>query len=116
VVYEGALSDLRRQGGAGYMLRTSDDARARELVERHAGVTGVLADEHGLRFEADEQHVAALSVSLGRAGVGILSLTPELATLEDLFFRLTGDGHRPAPGPDQLPSSHGEQERLVSSG
>src|SRR6202000_1341191 len=27
VVYEGALSDLRRQGGAGYVLRTSDDER-----------------------------------------------------------------------------------------
>ena len=28
VVYEGALADLRRQGGAGYRLRTTDDARA----------------------------------------------------------------------------------------
>ena len=29
--------------------------------------------------------------------VGILALTPELATLEDLFFRLTeGDGARPS--------------------
>ncbi len=25
VVYEGALSDLRRQGGAGYRLRSTDD-------------------------------------------------------------------------------------------
>jgi hypothetical protein len=47
--------------------------------------------EHGLAFQADEAHVAALSLALGRAGVGILSLTPELATLEDLFFRLTED-------------------------
>ena len=37
--------------------------------------------------------VGALSLALGAAGVGILALTPELATLEDLFFRLTeGDG------------------------
>ena len=28
VVYEGALADLRRQGGAGYRLRTTDDSRA----------------------------------------------------------------------------------------
>ena len=43
--------------------------------------------------QAEESRVGALSLALGRAGVGILSLTPELATLEDLFFRLTEDGH-----------------------
>jgi hypothetical protein len=41
--------------------------------------------------------VGALSLALGRAGVGILSLTPELATLEDLFFRLTEDGNGASP-------------------
>ena len=35
------------------------------------------------------------------AGVGILTLTPELATLEDLFFRLTEDGH----GEDEVPQA-----------
>ncbi len=52
-----------------------------------------------------EHDVGALSIALGAAGVGILALTPELATLEDLFFRLTeggddnGDGaHDPAAG------------------
>jgi ABC-2 type transport system ATP-binding protein len=89
VVYEGALSDLRRQGGAGYRLRTSDDARARELAMRTPGIEHVAGDDHGLRFEADEQHAGELSLELGRAGVAILALTPELATLEDLFFRLT---------------------------
>ena len=38
VVYEGALADLRRQGGAGYRLRTTDDARALELARTHAGI------------------------------------------------------------------------------
>ena len=35
-----------------------------------------------------------LSLALGRAGIGILALTPELATLEDLFFRLTEGAER----------------------
>ena len=55
-----------------------------------------------MRFQAEERDVGELSLALARAGVGILALTPELATLEDLFFRLTeGDGaaHR-ATGPD----------------
>jgi ABC-2 type transport system ATP-binding protein len=91
VVYEGALADLRRQGGAGYRLRTTDDARALALARQQRGIEFAAAGEHGLAFQADEDAVAALSLSLGQAGVGILSLTPELATLEDLFFRLTED-------------------------
>jgi ABC-2 type transport system ATP-binding protein len=107
VVYEGALADLRRQGGAGYRLRTSDDTRALEVALGQAGIEHATADEHGLEFQADEQHVGELSLALGHAGVAILALTPELATLEDLFFRLTeggsdgahegGNGAKPQP-------------------
>jgi ABC-2 type transport system ATP-binding protein len=89
VVYEGALADLRRQGGAGYRLRTTDDERALELMLRAPGIERAASDEHGLGFQANEQDVAALSLTLAGDGVGILALTPELATLEDLFFRLT---------------------------
>jgi ABC-2 type transport system ATP-binding protein len=97
VVYEGALADLRRQGGAGYRLRTTDDTIALPVVRTQEGVTHANAGEHGLTFQADEHHVGALSLALGQAGIGILALTPELATLEDLFFRLTeGDDAAPA--------------------
>ncbi|HEY2766694.1 MAG TPA: ABC transporter ATP-binding protein [Solirubrobacteraceae bacterium] len=104
VVYEGALADLRRQGGAGYRMRTSDDARALKVAAGAAGVEHAVADEHGVRFQAQESDVGGLSLALGGAGIAILALTPELATLEDLFFRLTegdremdlgdGDGSR----------------------
>ncbi len=103
VVYEGALADLRRQGGAGYRLRTSDDRRALELAAEQHGIDGAHADEHGLSFQADEHDVGGLSLALGRADIAILSLTPELATLEDLFFRLTED-HRPVPAPPLSPT------------
>ncbi len=96
VVYEGALADLRRQGGAGYRLRTTDDARAIEIARAQHGVEHATIGEHGLVFQATEQDVAPLSLALGQAGVGILALTPELATLEDLFFRLT-EGADDAP-------------------
>ncbi|HTD58651.1 MAG TPA: hypothetical protein VK672_07115, partial [Solirubrobacteraceae bacterium] len=109
VVYEGALADLRRQGGAGYRLRTSDDARALELMRGRQGIEQPVVGEHGIAFQAQESDVGALSLALGAAGVGILALSPELATLEDLFFRLTesngadpaspeGDGRPPAAG------------------
>ena len=125
VVYEGALSDLRRQGGAGYRLRSTDDTRALEVLRAQAGIEHATNGEHGLSFQADEQHVGALSLALGAAGVGILALTPELATLEDLFFRLTegngaqGDNTTPGVGPatsigtaaggDGRPSEHPTQ-------
>jgi ABC-2 type transport system ATP-binding protein len=92
VVYEGALSDLRRQGGAGYRLRSTDDARALELARSQQGIEHVVGSPptpHGLVFQAEERDVGALSLALAQAGIGILALTPELATLEDLFFRLT---------------------------
>jgi ABC-2 type transport system ATP-binding protein len=93
VVYEGALADLRRQGGGGYRLRTTDDKLALGVLIGQAGIEHAAAGEHGLGFQADEPAVGALSLALARAGVGILALAPELATLEDLFFRLTeGDG------------------------
>jgi ABC-2 type transport system ATP-binding protein len=89
VVYEGALSDLRRQGGAGYRLRSTDDTRALDLLRTQPGIEHATHGEQGLTFQAQESEVGALSLALGQANVGILALTPELATLEDLFFRLT---------------------------
>jgi ABC-2 type transport system ATP-binding protein len=89
VVYEGALTDLRRQGGAGYRLRTTDDAAAVRVLAAQPAIERPSADEQGISFQAEESAVGELSLALARAGVGILALTPELATLEDLFFRLT---------------------------
>jgi hypothetical protein len=48
-----------------------------------------------VHFTADEAAVAKLSVALVESGAAILALTPELATLEQLFFRLT-EGDEPA--------------------
>jgi len=106
VVYEGALADLRRQGGAGYRLRTTDDVLALRILDQQQGVEHAASGEHGLGFQADERTVGELSLALARAGVGILALTPELATLEDLFFRLTED----APA-GQEPSTPAHSER-----
>ncbi len=89
VVYEGALSDLRRRGGAGYRLRTNDNQRALALAGAQTGIHDAAAVDGYVRLEADERDVGALSLELGREGVAILALTPELATLEDLFFSLT---------------------------
>jgi hypothetical protein len=42
-----------------------------------------------LRFTADEDAVAALSVALGQARVAFTALVPEAASLEELFLGMT---------------------------
>jgi ABC-2 type transport system ATP-binding protein len=112
VVYEGALADLRRQGGAGYRLRSTDDTRALAIAREQPGIEFASLGEHGLSFQAEETDVGVLSLALGRADVGILALTPELATLEDLFFRLTEDGD-PSETSSAAVGSPANADRLV---
>jgi ABC-2 type transport system ATP-binding protein len=110
VVYEGALADLRRQGGAGYRLRTTDDDRALAILRGRPRISHAQTSEHGLGFQADEADVAPLSLALAQAQIGILALSPELATLEDLFFRLTEtDEHA-----EQPPAAEAEQQLVPS--
>jgi ABC-2 type transport system ATP-binding protein len=91
VAYQGSLEDLRRQAGSGYLLRTTDDERARAVAEAQAGIGDVrAAGETGLTFSAeDESAIGALSLALAESGALTLELSSRHATLEDLFFRLT---------------------------
>ena len=89
VVYEGALVGPAPPGRHALPLRTTDDERALALLRSSPGVGHAASAAAGLEFQAQEHDVGELSLALGRAGIAILALTPQLATLEDLFFRLT---------------------------
>jgi ABC-2 type transport system ATP-binding protein len=91
VAYQGSLEELRRQAGGGYLLRTTDDERARAVAEAQAGIGDVqTAPAAGLTFSAEgDGAIAALSLALAESGALILELGSRQATLEDLFFRLT---------------------------
>jgi ABC-2 type transport system ATP-binding protein len=91
VAYQGSLAELRRQAGSGYLLRTTDDERARKVAEAQAGIDDVHpAPRAGLTFNAEgEEAVGSLSLALAESGAPMLELSPRHATLEDLFFRLT---------------------------
>jgi ABC-2 type transport system ATP-binding protein len=97
VVYEGSLPDLLASTAGRYALRTTDDVRAAALAAERRGVTDVRFADGGLTLTAEEEAVAALSVALGEAGIGIAALVPRTATLEELFFRMTEDDTAPAP-------------------
>ena len=106
IVYEGVLAELKRTAGAGYRLRSTDAARAMRVCEAQAGITQVRLDGHEVRFAADSHEaVAALSIALVEAGVGITALAPTGATLEELFFRLTeGEGANGSPAQARVPA------------
>jgi ABC-2 type transport system ATP-binding protein len=94
IVYEGEIAELKRTGGSSYRLRTTDNERALELCDGWPGVKDARRDGDAIRFGASEEAVAELSRALIEADALILALTPETATLEDLFFSLT-EGPQP---------------------
>jgi len=104
VAYEGSLAELRGRAGVSYRLRTTVDERAKDVCLAQPGIEEVVTSDAGLTFKAaDESAVAALSVALAESGPPVLELTPQQATLEDLFFQLTeGDGHQRSARTKQL--------------
>jgi ABC-2 type transport system ATP-binding protein len=92
ISYEGSLDALVQQAGAGFTLEPTDVARALELCRAAEGVHDVQAHNGAIRFEGDTEAVAALTVVLGRQGIGIRSLVPSRVSLKQLFFDLTESG------------------------
>jgi ABC-2 type transport system ATP-binding protein len=91
IVYEGALVELLARASTVYRLRAVEPERARVVCLAQQGIDGVELIGGELRFQADEETVAALSVALGQARIGVTALVPERASLEELFLGLTED-------------------------
>ena len=96
IVYEGEIAELK--GGSGtYRLSSTDDERALAVCRAQPGITEVRTARHDpaapeqIFFSADSKAVGELSAALVEAGALILALTPQTASLEDLFFALTED-------------------------
>jgi ABC-2 type transport system ATP-binding protein len=88
VVYEGTLTELKATAATGYRLRTTELERAQSAAVA-AGLTDVRVEGIDLWFVGGDDQVAALTVALGRAGIGFTALVPESASLESLFLELT---------------------------
>jgi ABC-2 type transport system ATP-binding protein len=90
LVYQGTLRDLLAGASTVFKLRALEPERARLVLLAHSGVSDVRLSEGELRFSGDEGTVAAVSVALGKAGIGITALVPERESLEELFLGMTG--------------------------
>jgi ABC-2 type transport system ATP-binding protein len=89
IVYEGQLHELLATAASGYSLRSPQLERARALLLNQTGIREVTQVDGSLRFQAEEEAVAALSIALGQARVGVTALVPETASLEELFLGMT---------------------------
>jgi len=89
IVYQGALRELLATAASGHRLHALEPERARTCLLAQPGIADVRLDDGELRFTADEEAVAALTVALGQARVAFTALTPETASLEDLFLGMT---------------------------
>jgi ABC-2 type transport system ATP-binding protein len=90
IAYEGEISALKRSAGASYALSTTDNDRALEVARAQRGIDNARFHQGQVWFtSANENTVAELSQALVEAGALIVSLTPQTATLEQLFFSLT---------------------------
>jgi ABC-2 type transport system ATP-binding protein len=90
IVYEGQLEDLLATATTSYLLKTRDPERARTICLNQQGLSAVIVEGDELRFTADEDAVAALSLALGAARVAITRLVAETQNLEELFLGMTG--------------------------
>ena len=89
IVYEGGLPELLARAASSYVLRATESARAATLCGAQVGIGAVTVTNGEVSFVADEDAVSALSIALGRAGIGVTALVPKRETLEDLFLGLT---------------------------
>jgi ABC-2 type transport system ATP-binding protein len=90
IVYQGELRELMAATTTTYLLRAGDPERARTVCLTQPGIQSVAVNDGAVRFTADEEAVAALSIALGQARIGITALTPERESLEELFLGMTG--------------------------
>ena len=89
VIYEGRLDELLRSAGGGYRIRTSEPERAYSLLLAQPGVDTAQNDGY-FRLQADDAALAAATIALGRAGIGITELVAVTTSLEELFLAMTG--------------------------
>jgi ABC-2 type transport system ATP-binding protein len=90
IVYEGTLRDLLATAQTEYRLRATEPERALMICSAQLGAEKIRVEGPELRFQADEQAAAAVSIALGQNRIGITALVPERASLEELFLGLTG--------------------------
>jgi ABC-2 type transport system ATP-binding protein len=89
IVYQGRLRELLNRAVTTYRLQALEPERARSVLLAQPGIGDVRLNGGALRFSADEEAVARVTVALGQARTAFTALVPETASLEELFLGMT---------------------------
>jgi ABC-type multidrug transport system ATPase subunit len=89
LVGEGTVDELR--GRAGLRVRAEPLASAERVVAALDSVEKVTTSDGALRITADVANAPAINRSLVHAGIDVTELSPERASLEQVFLELTGN-------------------------
>ena len=104
ILYEGSLQGLLAGASDLYRLRALEPERARLVCLAQPGIEDVGLEGEQLVFRATEEAVAGLSIALGQAHIGFTSLTPQTASLEQLFLDMTEGEPELEPIPEAVAS------------
>ena len=85
MVWQGSSADLHAKARHWIALRTTDNAKAAQLLP------GAATDGTWLRVRAvDDATIANASLKLAQAGIGLIRMEEHSESLEDIFLKLTG--------------------------
>jgi ABC-2 type transport system ATP-binding protein len=94
IIRESTLRDLLASATGPYRLEITDLQAALKVCEDQGVAASIV--NGGLTFDAHRDQIVSVSVALGKAEIGIYSLTPTGASLEQLFLELTESGAPPS--------------------
>ena len=89
LIAQGDVSELLA-AGAQIQFRTTDDAKAKEVLSSVDWVKGIEEDEGYLVANAPSERSGELTAALSGAGVYITEMRPRAKTLERYFLEVTG--------------------------
>ena len=91
LLFEGSLQQLQKHSRGGILLRVLDVSNAAAVLQRQGVKAATLADQPDtLQLPPlPDEALAALVCTLAESGVGVVGLTAQTKSLEDIFLSLT---------------------------
>ncbi len=91
LIAQGEVADLLRSRGSEQVrLKTTDDARAREVLSALEWVEGVTASEGALLAAGPIERSGDMTAALSRSAVYVTEMAPVRTSLEEYFLEVTG--------------------------
>ncbi|MBC7866927.1 MAG: ABC transporter ATP-binding protein [Gloeobacteraceae cyanobacterium ES-bin-316] len=87
-ITEGVVSELLDPSHTIVELQTTDDTKARQLIETSTWAIYLQASQPAIRLQMNKKDIPALAAWLTETGMGILAINPR-NSLEDFFLSLT---------------------------